>query len=134
MALPVDKFNPRFVYILHFTGHPGHEFSRVFGILGNAKAAWSETFQALDAMRRIATHHGDVIERNQLHPLVVAVLAAVKNLRSSVTKNALLCLGDLFRGLGRRMDAELVTILPSLLKKCADTNKFVKAEAQKVRL
>ena len=64
---------------------------------------------------------------------VCQVLKSVNNLRSSVSKNALLCLGDLFRGLGRRMDTEIATVLPDLLKRCADTNKFVNAEALKVR-
>ena len=101
-------------------------------MLGNPKAEWSATFKALDTLRRVAAHHGDVIGKKELHTLLLSVLKAVNNLRSSVSKNALLCLGDLFQGLRRRMDPEVVAVLPDLLKRCADTNKFVNAEAMKV--
>lgn len=83
-------------------------------------------------MRRIAAHHGAVVSKQDLHAVLLRVLDAINNLRSSVSKNGLLCLGDMFGGLRRRMDPEISTVLPHLLKKCADTNKFVNAEALKV--
>ena len=47
------------------------------------------------------------------------------NLRSAVAKQALLALADLFRGLRTAMDAEVMLVLPVLLKRCTDTNDFL---------
>jgi hypothetical protein len=115
------------------TGNPAAAFEKTAAVLANPKAQWEETFKSLDVLRRVAAHHGDVIGPQALHALLLTVLVAINNLRSSVSKNALLCLGDLFRGLGRRMDPEVPSVLPDLLKRCADTNKFVNAEAMQVR-
>ena len=114
------------------TGNPSTAFRSVLQTLRNQKAEWSDTFKSLNTLRSIATHHIDVVSKSDLHSVILSVLKAVENLRSSVAKNALLCLGDVLKGFRRRMDPEIITILPVLLKRCADTNKFVNAEAVKV--
>jgi hypothetical protein len=59
---------------------------------------------------------------------VTAVLKQAENLRSQVAKNALLTVGDLWRGLGRALDPELPLVAPLLIKKYADKVSYSNAD------
>ena len=67
-----------------------------------------------------------------IHSLIMDVLSLVENLRSSVSKNALLCLNELIILLGRQVDSEIDIIFDRVIKKATDTNIFISAEVQKV--
>eukprot|EP01052_Picozoa_sp_SAG31_P005894 SAG31_NODE_266_length_18815_cov_17.009243_14_plen_523_part_00 len=57
------------------------------------------------------------------------VLALATNLRSSVARNALLTLHDMFQGLRRQMDPVLPIAVPVLVKRACETNNFICEEA-----
>lgn len=57
----------------------------------------------LNLVRQLALHHPQEFGA-QLHTVVVAVLAEVKNLRSNVSKSAIGCLGDMFEALNVALD------------------------------
>ena len=81
---------------------------------------WDKVFDALNVVRSLALHHHGSIGP-VLHSLVLSVNEASKNLRSSVAKNALLCLNDMIDGLGPQMDPELDTIVSQLLKRASES-------------
>eukprot|EP00943_MAST-04B_sp_MAST-4B-sp1_P006833 g6833.t1 len=81
---------------------------------------WDKIFDALNVVRSLALHHHGSIGP-VLHSLVLSVNEASKNLRSSVAKNALLCLNDMIDGLGPQMDPELDTIVSQLLKRASES-------------
>ena len=81
---------------------------------------WDKVFDALNVVRSLALHHHGSIGP-VLHSLVLSVNECSKNLRSSVAKNALLCLNDMIDGLGPQMDPELDTIVSQLLKRASES-------------
>lgn len=85
---------------------------------------WEENFQALTSLRRLAVYHSSFLE-DRLHEMILEILSQVRNLRSSVSKNALLAMDTLSSVYGKGIDAELEHIVPLLLKRCADSNAFV---------
>lgn len=60
---------------------------------------WADTYSAVDSARRLFIFHSDVVllEGVNLDAAVGLIAAAVGNLRSSMVRNALLGVGDLFR-------------------------------------
>lgn len=91
---------------------------------------WDVQFEALNSVRCLAIHHSELIIK-QLHSIVLEVLQSVDSLRSSVSRNAIMCLHDLFFGLGRAMDPEVDTVVPALVKKAGDTSGFLCEEADR---
>jgi hypothetical protein len=107
---------------------------------GISKQEWPEIFNTLNSVRRLALHHGALIlgsapgagagagagtgagkqptsmSLSALHSLVLGVLKQVDSLRSAVAKNALLTLGDMFQGLKKAMDAEVMLAVSAVLK------------------
>jgi hypothetical protein len=59
------------------------------------------------------------------------MLKMAENLRSAVSRIALMTLTDLFNGLKRVMEPFLVQIVKIVTKKSADTNQFIADEAEK---
>jgi len=58
---------------------------------------------AINSIRRLTLYHKDVLISN-LHPIIVALLAEVKNLRSQVSRLAIVSFADLFVNLTKNMD------------------------------
>lgn len=85
---------------------------------------WAVNFDALSITRRLAAHSPGVLE-DKIHAVVAAILTQVLNLRSAVSKNALLALESMCSAFGRGMDGEVDAIVPLLLKRSADSNQFV---------
>jgi len=55
----------------------------------------------------------------------------VKNLRSGVSRAAVVCLGDLFTYLRKSMDQELDNTVKVLLHKAGESNTFIREEVDK---
>ena len=102
--------------------NPQVEMQRMMGGIGTDE--WPEIFHTLNSVRRLSIHHGNLIE-GHLHTVVRSVIKAADNLRSAVSKNAILTLQDMWIGLKRAMDPELAAVTPMLLKRFADTNGFL---------
>lgn len=64
-----------------------------------------------------------------LSQAVGCLIKNLESLRSSLTKNILMCVGDLFRFLKRCMEPYLEKVMKALLKKAGDTNSFISEEA-----
>lgn len=83
---------------------------------------------ALNAIRAILVHHPDAV-RPSLHDVSLAIVKHADNLRSTVSRCALVAAGDVFDCLGKAADVELDTLLPVLLRKSTDTSVFLSREA-----
>lgn len=95
--------------------NPNQELSRA--LRGLESQDWSELFQTLNLIRRLVIHHSNIVSSSgSLHTITTAVMKLVDNLRSSLAKNALIAVADMFQGLKKGMDNELPTILPGILK------------------
>ncbi|ETM47681.1 hypothetical protein L914_07671 [Phytophthora nicotianae] len=86
---------------------------------------WEANFDALSTVRRIALHHASIVDAVKVHAITTGIMKQVPNLRSSVSKNALLALESMCAAFSRTMDMEVENIVPVLLKRCADSNAFV---------
>lgn len=59
--------------------------------------------EGIRTIQKLAKSYPDIIQA-QLHPVVLALLTEVKNLRSSVSRAAILAMGDLFVSLKKNME------------------------------
>ena len=62
------------------------------------------------------------------------IIKIASSLRSSVCKNGLLVLQDLFKNCPQKLEYELETLSSTLIKKGNDTNVFISAEAERTLL
>lgn len=94
---------------------PKKDLQRVLKIF--EKPEWPEIFDSLNLLRGLSLHHRDLlVASGSLQFITRAVSKQMDNLRSAVSKNAILTVCDMFTGLGRQMDPEVPTIISVLLK------------------
>jgi hypothetical protein len=94
---------------------PTQEFNKAYK--GLEVQEWPDIFHTLNTFRRLALHHPAVlVNSNVLHNIIVLIMKRVDELRSQLSKNAILTMEDFLRGLGRSMDPEIATFLPGILK------------------
>ncbi|XP_052767283.1 TOG array regulator of axonemal microtubules protein 1-like isoform X3 [Mya arenaria] len=91
---------------------------------------WEVKCGAINSIRRLAMYHRDVLLTN-LHPVIVALLAEVKNLRSQVSRSAINCIGDLFSKLTKHMDTDLDMVVRALLAKNSESNGFIREDSER---
>ena len=84
----------------------------------------------MNIVRRLCVYHEDVTVSN-IHAIVLALVPEVKNLRSQVSRFALLTFGDLFSNLKRYMDVDLDIAVKTILQKNSETNDFMRADVEK---
>jgi hypothetical protein len=77
---------------------------------------------------RLLRHHPDLL-RHDIHAVNMAALRHLSNLRSQVTRASCLFFQEMFGTLGRAMEADVDKIVPKLLDKSADTNRFIREAA-----
>ncbi|ESP02820.1 hypothetical protein LOTGIDRAFT_212335 [Lottia gigantea] len=91
---------------------------------------WEMKNEGINLIRRICMYHPQVII-GSLHTVVVAINAEVKNLRSQVSRLAIVCLGDMFTYLKKGLDPDLDCTVRTLLAKNAESNAFIKNDVEK---
>ncbi|XP_051477505.1 TOG array regulator of axonemal microtubules protein 1 isoform X2 [Apus apus] len=91
---------------------------------------WEKKIQGLNSVRSLSASHAAVLTAN-LHETCLAVAQEVKNLRSGVSRAAVVCLGDLFTYLKKSMDQELDNTVKVLLHKAGESNTFIREEVDK---
>jgi hypothetical protein len=101
----------------------------LLGKLGSSD--WAEQMDALNNVRVLAIYHASATLLPQLHAVVRAVLVVVDNLRSNLSKSALMSLTDMLKYLKTAMDPELDHVVIVCVKKCADTAGFIADEAKR---
>jgi len=100
---------------------------RRLGLAGD----WSEQFGAITDMRRLTRYAPKALAMGgHLRKTAASITTLIDSLRSALAKNALRCMDELFATFGKRMDAEIETSLPVMMKRAADTNAFIAEEAE----
>jgi hypothetical protein len=113
-----------------------HDPEKEFKILATSlkDPDWHQQFDAINTMRRIVEKHEEIVltaGSTSIHLLILELLKMVESLRSSVSKNAMIALGEMIVKLKRSLDAEIEAIMDRLLKKAADANIFISEEVKK---
>jgi hypothetical protein len=85
---------------------------------------WSVMYEGIDDVRRLAKHNPEMINAMSAE-LGASMLHLAQNLRSQVSRNALLGLHDMFTFLRKQMDAVIDTAVPVLMKRACETNGFI---------
>ncbi|OWZ24070.1 hypothetical protein PHMEG_000962 [Phytophthora megakarya] len=121
----VSKQEPRYLEVHEITPlvNPRQDLNKVLVQLRSSD--WETNFDALNTVRRLAMHHTNLIDASMVHSIIAEIMKQVPNLRSSVSKNALLALESMCAAFSRAMDSEVENIVPVLLKRCGDSNTFV---------
>lgn len=96
-----------------------------------ASKSWETQVNACNVLRSIALHDTKLIDSTFMRSIMSDVIKIAASLRSSVSKNGLLLLQDLFEKCPHRMEIELEDLANTLIKKGSDTNVFISAEAEK---
>ncbi|KAJ6651282.1 hypothetical protein lerEdw1_021120, partial [Lerista edwardsae] len=111
-----------------------------------ADDAWEKKIEGLNSVRCLSAYHPDALTA-KLHETSLAVVqegrillmvadsdlsyVQVKNLRSVVSRAAVICLGDLFNYLKKNMDQELDNTVKVLLHKAGESNTFIREDVDK---
>ncbi|XP_069909809.1 TOG array regulator of axonemal microtubules protein 1 isoform X11 [Oryctolagus cuniculus] len=91
---------------------------------------WEKKIEGLNFVRCLAAFHSEILN-TKLHEANFAVVQEVKNLRSGVSRAAVVCLSDLFTYLKKSMDQELDTTVKVLLHKAGESNTFIREDVDK---
>ncbi|XP_069842897.1 TOG array regulator of axonemal microtubules protein 1-like [Dendropsophus ebraccatus] len=90
---------------------------------------WEKKITGLQIVRSLSLYHQDVAVQ-RVQELHAAVTNEVKNLRSAVSRAAMVCLGDMFEGLQDKMLNGLTTSVRILLQKSGECNTFLRDAAE----
>ncbi|XP_023078403.1 TOG array regulator of axonemal microtubules protein 1 isoform X2 [Piliocolobus tephrosceles] len=91
---------------------------------------WEKKIEGLNFIRCLAAFHSEILN-TKLHETNFSVVQEVKNLRSGVSRAAVVCLSDLFTYLKKSMDQELDTTVKVLLQKAGESNTFIREDVDK---
>jgi hypothetical protein len=110
--------------------HPSSELASGLRTL-ESETDWEKLFYCLNTIRSLVLHHQSMIlSSGKLHALVIGVMKQIDNLRSAVAKNAILTMGDMYQGLGRSMESEVVASIPTLIKRFGVSSSFLTESAE----
>ncbi|XP_075699600.1 TOG array regulator of axonemal microtubules protein 1-like [Rhinoderma darwinii] len=94
-----------------------------------SKNDWEKKIAGLQVVRSLSVHHQDIAAL-RIQELHAAVTHEVKNLRSAVSRAAMVCLGDMFQGLQDKMLYGLNISVRLLLQKSGECNTFLRDAAE----
>ncbi|XP_077285562.1 uncharacterized protein LOC143910838 [Arctopsyche grandis] len=89
---------------------------------------WETVMTGLQSMGRLVKCHSSLME-TQLTVATRAVASQVKNLRSQVARAACRLAGDMFKTHRKGLESEAEELAVPLLNRTADTNKFLRIDA-----
>lgn len=93
---------------------------------------WEMKTEGLNMLRRLSHFHPQTFTPAHLHPVILAVVNEVKNLRSQVSRVAIVCLGEMFSSLKKGMDPDLDIVTRHLLAKAGESNNFIRDDVDRV--
>ncbi|XP_076441832.1 TOG array regulator of axonemal microtubules protein 1-like isoform X3 [Babylonia areolata] len=93
---------------------------------------WETKTEGLNMIRRIVQFHPETFSAPPvLHSTILLVVKEVKNLRSQVSRLAIVCLGDMFVSLKRAMDPDVDIATRALLAKAGESNNFIRDDVER---
>ena len=69
----------------------------------------------MNVIRAVALHHYELLTPGMLHGIVLEVTKHIESLRSNLSKNAIMTLGDLFTYIQVGMDSEIDQLIEKLI-------------------
>eukprot|EP00602_Paraphysomonas_sp_CaronLab_P012755 CAMPEP_0185041264 /NCGR_PEP_ID=MMETSP1103-20130426/40303_1 /TAXON_ID=36769 /ORGANISM="Paraphysomonas bandaiensis, Strain Caron Lab Isolate" /LENGTH=345 /DNA_ID=CAMNT_0027580907 /DNA_START=147 /DNA_END=1184 /DNA_ORIENTATION=+ len=75
---------------------PKLQLRSAFKVLKSSTSSWAEKYTAVELIRRMCVHHSDVIEVGNVGTMISESGQGVASLRSSISRNAILCLQSIF--------------------------------------
>ncbi|KAM5235817.1 TOG array regulator of axonemal microtubules protein 1 isoform 2-T2 [Ctenodactylus gundi] len=91
---------------------------------------WEKKIEGLNFIRCLAAFHSEILN-TKFHETIFAVVQEVKNLRSGVSRSAVVCLSDLFTFLKKNMDQDLDNTVKVLLHKAGESNTFIREDVDR---
>ena len=123
--------NPIYLAVEDLKRVPNPEEALQKCIVAGSLDNWNDQFEALNMLRRLLKHHSEVfISQVTLHNICLDLIKWADSLRSSLSKNALIVIGEMCENLGRTIDSEITDLLKVLIKKAIDTNVFISEQAE----
>ncbi|EDQ90968.1 uncharacterized protein MONBRDRAFT_18189 [Monosiga brevicollis MX1] len=99
---------------------------------GKQQETWNEACLGLNLLRRLIVRAPEVLS-SQMRETVDATLTQIGNLRSSVSRLAILMMGDLFAELTRPMEKYIDKVIATLQKKVgAEASSFIREDVTRV--
>ena len=92
---------------------------------------WAEQFETLNLIRKLLKFSPEVFKSTSFPEVLRQVLLWAESLRSSLSKNALIVLGEMCEFLPRGLEGDLEQLLSLVLRKSVDTNMFISEVASK---
>ncbi|XP_053331348.1 TOG array regulator of axonemal microtubules protein 1 [Spea bombifrons] len=108
--------------------NPNNSLTDVFTLLENDD--WEKKIEGLALIRSLCAFHPDLV-MEKLYDLSLAIAKEVKNLRSSVSRAAIACLGDMFTHLKKNMDHDLDNCVKVVLHKAGESSVFIREDVDK---
>ena len=97
--------------------------------LASAEASeWESQFLAVEMLRRIVVCSREFVDAPTMTDLVRVIVFCMKNLRSSVSRAALLLLENVFTYHGRLASTHINTVVPELVTKAGERSAFLQAQ------
>ncbi|XP_042562167.1 TOG array regulator of axonemal microtubules protein 1-like [Clupea harengus] len=112
---------------LQHTCAPQQALLQAFRLL--SEDDWEKKIEALTSIRSLSQHHAELL-LPRLHDLCLAVTQEVKNLRSMVSRTAIVTLAHLYAHLGLGMDAEAEGTTRALLQKAGEASGFIRDDVE----
>ncbi|XP_042629295.1 TOG array regulator of axonemal microtubules protein 1-like [Cyprinus carpio] len=91
---------------------------------------WEKKIEGMNFLRSLAQYHPDVL-MSRIHDVCLALVQEVRNLRSGVSRVAVVTLGEMFAALQKGMDQELDGTVRALLQKAGECNAFIRQDVER---
>ncbi|XP_059411460.1 TOG array regulator of axonemal microtubules protein 1-like isoform X4 [Carassius carassius] len=91
---------------------------------------WEKKIEGMTFLRSLAQYHPDVL-MSRIHDVCLALVQEVRNLRSGVSRVAVVTLGEMFAALQKGMDQELDGTVRALLQKAGECNAFIRQDVER---
>lgn len=90
---------------------------------------WDNQFDYTDTIRRAIKFHKELLNMQNSHKFIIELIKWGDSLRSALSKNSLIALGDFCRELPKFLDPDVESVITLLLRKSIDTNIFISETA-----
>jgi hypothetical protein len=89
---------------------------------------WQVQFTGINNLRRIVKFHQPLLKKSNCTPLFTEVSKLIENLRSGLSKNAMITFNEISVVYRRDLDVLLDSSMRTLIRKCIDSNSFISDE------
>ncbi len=112
---------------------PETVYFKIYDLL-RSNLNWEKQFKAVDFLRKVLYHSPEIIFKDNYYFSLVfeELIVLLSNLRTSLVKNSLFALNEIFEFNQVNILGKYEIILKNLIKKVLDKNEFISKESEKV--